>query len=100
MNRLRSTIVLSMFMLIAATMAVKPEEDFQGYMESIEQREAQAERDRDMLHQHEVCTCAHVCFSALRLFSPLPFAWMIDDCRHVRNGDRKRGVAGRFANCK
>jgi hypothetical protein len=56
--------------MVAATMAVKPEEDFQGYMESIEQNEAEREKVMKMLQDHEVRKCVYVFLSALRLFSP------------------------------
>lgn len=76
-------------------MSIKPEDDFEGYMEELEERQLASERYLDMMDAHEVrrsTLAGHACvlkYSQLSLNTSF--------CSIVsRNGDKRRGWAGLF----
>ena len=72
-------LLCSSFVMTVTADIPKPEDDFGGYMEGMSELEAERERYRNMLEQHQVsddaivcvfCVCVHVhvdffCFSSL-----------------------------------
>ena len=88
-------VTISMTVTSTTALDVDPGADFSGYMEDLKNKEAEAERQRNILNEHEVCSL--LCLHALVFYISNDISYFISEIGSLpsvaRCGDKLHGAA-------